>query len=132
MFHIFHPILFKQFLDVLREEQPLREDRVLGEEVRRVFRTLLRNPHAFDWYQNWINLRDIVSQYTHHDDEILNIGAGNSRNSVVYSVLSEEMYKEGYRNIVNVDFSSIVVEDMQMKYKNLEYDETFECRAWVI
>lgn len=37
------------------------------------------------------------------------------------------MYKEGYKNILNVDFSSIVVEDMQMKYKNLDYDETFDC-----
>lgn len=37
------------------------------------------------------------------------------------------MYKEGYRSIINVDFSSIVVEDMQMRYKNLDYEDTFEC-----
>lgn len=42
----------------------------------------LRNPHAFDWYQSWLTLRDIVSQYAHHDSEILNVGCGNSRTSL--------------------------------------------------
>ena len=33
------------------------------------------------------------------------------------SPFSEEMYQEGYKNITNIDFSEIVVEDMQLKYK---------------
>ena len=41
------------------------------------------------------------------------------------AALSEEMYKEGYTNITNTDFSTIVVEDMEMKYRNLGYDENF-------
>lgn len=32
------------------------------------------------------------------EDKILNVGAGNSK-------LSEEMYEEGYHNIVNIDIS---------------------------
>jgi hypothetical protein len=45
---------------------------------------------------------------------------------VIYNaVLSEDMYKEGYTNITNIDFSTIVVEDMQLKYRNLGFDETF-------
>jgi ubiquinone/menaquinone biosynthesis C-methylase UbiE len=70
-----------------------------------------------------------VSQYTTHGSEILNIGAGNSRKFFSNSALSEEMYKEGYTNITNTDFSTIVVEDMQLKYKNLGFDETFECNC---
>lgn len=70
----------------------------------------LRNLSEFDWYQDWSNLRDIISQFVKYKGKILNVGAGNS-------VLSEEMYKEGYKNITNIDFSEIVVDDMQTKYK---------------
>lgn len=37
------------------------------------------------------------------------------------------MYADGYKNITNIDFSEIVVEDMQLKYKNNGYDSTFRC-----
>lgn len=79
-----------------------------------------RNLSEFDWYQDWENLRDIISQFVKPKGKILNVGAGNS-------VLSEEMYKEGYKNIVNVDFSEIVVDDMQTKYKKEGYDPTLVC-----
>lgn len=38
------------------------------------------------------------------------------------------MYAEGYKNITNLDFSEIVVEDMQLKYKNNCYDPSLKCR----
>lgn len=37
------------------------------------------------------------------------------------------MYKEGYRNITNIDFSEIVVDDMQTKYKKEGYEPTMTC-----
>ena len=37
------------------------------------------------------------------------------------------MYQEGYKNITNIDFSEIVVEDMQLKYKTEGYDSSLEC-----
>ena len=37
------------------------------------------------------------------------------------------MYADGYKNITNIDFSEIVVEDMQLKYKNNGYDTSFKC-----
>lgn len=43
------------------------------------------------------------------------------------SPFSEQMYADGYKNITNIDFSEIVVEDMQLKYKNSGYDSTFRC-----
>ena len=39
---------------------------------------LIRNCTEFDWYQNWANLRDIISQYIKYDSKILNVGAGTS------------------------------------------------------
>ncbi len=41
------------------------------------------------------------------------------------------MYAEGYKNITNIDFSEIVVEDMQLKYKSNAYDESLKCNSWL-
>ena len=54
------------------------------------------------------------------ESKILNVGAGNSP-------FSETMYEEGYKNITNIDFSDIVVEDMKEKYQKNQYDESFKC-----
>jgi 2-polyprenyl-3-methyl-5-hydroxy-6-metoxy-1,4-benzoquinol methylase len=48
------------------------------------------------------------------------VGAGNSP-------FSEAMYAEGYKHITNIDFSEIVVEDMQLKYKNNGYEPSLKC-----
>lgn len=81
-----------------------------------------RNLTEFDWYQDWENLRDIISQFVKPKGKILNVGAGNS-------ILSQDMYKENYRNITNIDFSEIVVDDMQTKYKKENYDASLVCRS---
>ena len=40
------------------------------------------------------------------------LGCGNS-------MLSEDVYNDGYRNIVNIDFSSIVINNMKRKCQRL-------------
>jgi len=52
----------------------------------------------------------VITQYINKSDKILNVGAGNSR-------LSEEMYEEGYQNIVNTDISLSIVKFMEDKLK---------------
>ena len=42
------------------------------------------------------------------------------------------MYQEGYKNITNTDFSEIIVEDMQLKYKNQNYESSFKCKDYII
>lgn len=93
----------------------------MGEALRRVRQVWFRNLSEFDWYQDWVNLRDIISQFIKKGSKILNVGAGNS-------LLSEDMYKDGYRNIANIDFSEIVVDDMQTKYKKEQYNESMTCK----
>jgi len=70
-----------------------------------------RDLEPFDWYQRFAGVKDIVTQHIQPDSKILNVGSGNSR-------MSEEMYDEGYQNIVNIDISSIVTKAMQEKYKD--------------
>ncbi|CAD8191305.1 unnamed protein product [Paramecium octaurelia] len=69
------------------------------------------NDKPFEWYQNYDNLKDIVTQYINHNSRILNIGCGNSN-------IPEDMYKEGYQWIVNLDFSKAVIEFMKEKFKS--------------
>jgi 2-polyprenyl-3-methyl-5-hydroxy-6-metoxy-1,4-benzoquinol methylase len=44
--------------------------------------------------------------------KILNLGCGNS-------IICEEMYDEGYLNIYNMDISSVCIETMNDRNKNL-------------
>lgn len=41
----------------------------------------LRDPEAFDWYQRYSGLKELIAQYIKKSDKILNVGAGNSRAS---------------------------------------------------
>ena len=70
-----------------------------------------RDPEPFDWYQRWSGIRDIVTEYLKSKSaNILNVGCGNSR-------LSEEMYEDGYTQIMNVDYSLVAIKAMQEKYR---------------
>ena len=60
------------------------------------------DPNQFDWYQRYSALKDIMEQYAKPEHSILNIGCGNSK-------MSEEMFNEGYENIINIDISAAVV-----------------------
>ncbi|EFC35528.1 predicted protein [Naegleria gruberi] len=48
--------------------------------------------------------------------KILIIGCGNS-------TLGQDMYMDGYTNIINMDYSSKVIEKMKLKYPNMEWIE---------
>jgi EEF1A lysine methyltransferase 4 len=38
---------------------------------------------------------------------------------LIWSVLSEDMAKDGYKDIVNIDISSVVIEQMREKHKEI-------------
>ena len=60
-------------------------------------------------------LRNIIFARLHENtsSEILIVGCGNSR-------IGEELYKDGYHNITNIDFSATVIQQMTEKYRDLE------------
>ncbi|KAJ1306670.1 hypothetical protein OPQ81_007665 [Rhizoctonia solani] len=61
---------------------------------------------SFDWFKSYKDIKDILENYIPgRDVRILMLGCGNS-------TLSEDMYQDGYRNIVNIDFSSVVIQHM--------------------
>lgn len=75
---------------------------------------------AFEWYGNLRDLKpNINSKIPYKSSKILMIGCGNSD-------FSANLYDEGYINIVNLDFSEIVIEEM--KKKNVSRPEM----TWVV
>ncbi|MQM08485.1 hypothetical protein Taro_041339 [Colocasia esculenta] len=63
----------------------------------------------FDWYQKYAALRPLLDLYLGRSRRVLLVGCGNS-------VLGEEMIDDGYKDVVNIDISSVVIEAMQKKY----------------
>lgn len=67
---------------------------------------------SFDWYQRYQALRPFVRKYIPTSSQILMVGCGNA-------VMSEDMVKDGYENIMNVDISCVAIEMMRRKYEHV-------------
>lgn len=61
-----------------------------------------------------------LSKYIKTADKVLVIGCGNSQ-------LSADMYDVGYHDIVNVDISSTVIQQMSEKHSDSRPDMKFLC-----
>lgn len=89
----------------------------------------------FDWYQTYPALRPLLRDCLPTSSRVLMLGCGNS-------LLSEDMVKDGYEDIVNIDISSVVIDQMrgkhtdipqltymQMDVRDMSFfgDESFDC-----
>ncbi|CDW90415.1 hydroxyacid oxidase 1 [Stylonychia lemnae] len=67
----------------------------------------------FDWYAKWDQIKpkflELFPLETHRHSSFLMVGCGNSK-------LSEEMYKEGFQQVTNMDISDVVLQKMQEIY----------------
>ncbi|KAM0836568.1 hypothetical protein ACQ4PT_062240 [Festuca glaucescens] len=89
----------------------------------------------YDWYQRYAALRPFVRRFVPPASRLLMIGCGSA-------LMSEDMVADGYREIINIDISSVLIEMMRKKYfdlPQLQYmqmdvrdmskfsDESFDC-----
>jgi len=66
---------------------------------------------SFDWFKSYKDMANIIHEIIPDKTaRILMLGCGNSK-------LSEEMWDDGYNNIVNIDYSSVVIEQMRQRHK---------------
>ncbi|XP_011253844.1 methyltransferase-like protein 13 [Camponotus floridanus] len=65
-----------------------------------------RGKKAFEWYGEYPEFCEILLKYIKIKDDILIVGCGNS-------TLSMSLYDVGYRNIINIDISHIVIRQMR-------------------
>ncbi|KAH7335418.1 S-adenosyl-L-methionine-dependent methyltransferase [Rhizoctonia solani] len=71
----------------------------------------------FDWFKSYKEIKEILEVYIPgRDVRILMLGCGNS-------TLSEDMYQDGYHDIVNIDFSPIVIQHMQSLHPHMDWLE---------
>ncbi|XP_010269735.1 PREDICTED: methyltransferase-like protein 13 [Nelumbo nucifera] len=70
----------------------------------------LQEAGSFDWYQRYTALRPFVRKYIPTSSRVLMVGCGNA-------VMSEDMVKDGYEDIMNIDISSVAIDMMKRKYE---------------
>eukprot|EP00747_Dinoflagellata_sp_TGD_P018574 gnl/TRDRNA2_/TRDRNA2_126588_c0_seq2.p1 gnl/TRDRNA2_/TRDRNA2_126588_c0~~gnl/TRDRNA2_/TRDRNA2_126588_c0_seq2.p1 ORF type:complete len:177 (+),score=15.58 gnl/TRDRNA2_/TRDRNA2_126588_c0_seq2:23-553(+) len=65
------------------------------------------DPEPFEWLETYSTLKSVLSELIagNTECEILHVGCGNS-------MLSEAIYDKGFRRIVNIDISKVVVDLM--------------------
>ena len=67
----------------------------------------------FEWCKSYGDFKNLINCHVRRTDNILMLGCGNS-------LLSEDMYNDGYNNIVNIDFSHVVIQNMKRKCHGLD------------
>lgn len=70
----------------------------------------------FDWYAQYPELKNSFSQYDLKlTDKILMVGCGNSK-------LSIQMWQTGYKNIINIDISPTVIQQMKTQFPQMIWE----------
>jgi len=70
------------------------------------------NDTTFDWYVSFEPLKELLLPFLNPNSRILVIGCGNSR-------LSAQLYEAGFQNIVNIDISEVVINQMKARFKEM-------------
>lgn len=66
----------------------------------------------FEWCKGFQDFRHLIEKHVNPSDRILVLGCGNSR-------LGVDLYEAGYTKVMNVDYSSVVIERMAAKFSNM-------------
>jgi len=71
-----------------------------------------KDENPYEWMQGYEDLQKLIAKCTNGDKKhrILHVGCGSS-------LLTEDMYDDGYRAIVNMDISSMVINRMRERNK---------------
>lgn len=77
---------------------------------------------SFDWFKTYADVaNDIRKHIPNKAARILMLGCGNSK-------FSEDMWEDGYKNIVNVDYSPVVIGKMRNRHKDIRPEMTWEVK----
>lgn len=75
-------------------------------------RTYAKGSEPLEWYQSYSDIAPLFKRYIPISSRVLMVGCGNAE-------ISEDMVKDGYNDITNIDNSEVVIEAMQKKYENV-------------
>jgi ubiquinone/menaquinone biosynthesis C-methylase UbiE len=69
----------------------------------------------FDWLGKYSDIKDYVAEYMKDKSmRIMVLGCGNS-------TLSDDLHKDGFTNVLSMDYSPVVIEKMKRKYPHLQW-----------
>ncbi|PKI82566.1 hypothetical protein MVES1_003895 [Malassezia vespertilionis] len=69
----------------------------------------------FDWFRKYSDIREIIHELVpQRSSRILMLGCGNS-------TLSKDMFDDGYTNIVNLDYSQVLIDKMRTRFRKLDW-----------
>ncbi len=68
-----------------------------------------RGRRAFEWYGEYGELCGVLHKYSRPSEKVLVVGCGNS-------TLSADLYDVGYREVVSIDVSEVVVRQMREQH----------------
>lgn len=69
------------------------------------------DPKPYDWYFEWSRISPLLKKkHIKEKNDVLVIGCGNS-------TMSNDLVSEGFKNIINIDISPVVIKQMQKTYK---------------
>lgn len=68
----------------------------------------------YEWFKSYADIKEHLSPFLSPSSRILVLGCGNSR-------LGQDLYEDGYQNVVNVDYSEVVIKNMKIKYPLIEW-----------
>ncbi|KAL2927506.1 EEF1A lysine methyltransferase 4 [Bienertia sinuspersici] len=70
----------------------------------------------YEWLKDYSHFRHLILEHIHPNSSVLELGCGNSQ-------LSDEMYKNGIKNITCTDLSPVAVEKVQKRLLLKEFKE---------
>ena len=73
--------------------------------------TRFKDEESYDWLLTYSQVRDSLFPYLKPTDRILIVGCGNS-------TFSADLYDDGFHNLVNIDFSDVVIERMRAIHRD--------------
>lgn len=93
------------------EEEVKEEDSIIAPDnsmykSKEYWNERFQKEDSYDWLLTYQQIKSSISQYIQSNQRILVIGCGNSN-------FSSELYDDGYHNIINIDFSKVVIEKMK-------------------
>ena len=72
------------------------------------------NESEYDWLGDYEVFKDLIHKHVKKDEKILMVGCGNSQ-------LSQQMYRDGYENIISTDISQVCIENQMKNFPHLSW-----------
>ena len=72
------------------------------------------NEVEYDWLGDYNIFKELIHRHVSKSERILMVGCGNSK-------LSEQMFKDGYENIVSTDYSEVCIANQKKAFPHLTW-----------